>query len=212
MPFDPQKATMVCRFFEGILRHPKERYAAFTLLDWEKQYLRHVFGLVDEQGLRRIRRCYLEVAKKNGKALALDTPIPTPTGWTTMGELQPGVTIFDAAGRPASVIAATEPMLNHDCYAVEFWGGERIVADADHLWLTNSRSGGIGLRTTAQIADSVWIDAPGSEGPNHSVLLAGPIATDEAQFPVDPYVLGTWLAGDRVANEQILAGKDIWVP
>src|SRR5687767_7093737 len=29
-----------------------------------------------------------------GKALALDTPVPIPTGWTTMGELQPGGQVF----------------------------------------------------------------------------------------------------------------------
>jgi phage terminase large subunit-like protein len=68
MPFDPERATRVCRFFEKVLRHPKERYAPFTLLPWEESYLRRIFGLVDGQGLRRIRRCYLEVPKKNGKS------------------------------------------------------------------------------------------------------------------------------------------------
>ena len=30
-----------------------------------------------------------------GKALAVDTPIATPFGWTTMGELRPGDIVFD---------------------------------------------------------------------------------------------------------------------
>ena len=30
------------------------------------------------------------VARLEGKALALDTPVPTPMGWRTMGELEPG--------------------------------------------------------------------------------------------------------------------------
>ncbi len=35
------------------------------------------------------------VARLEGKALALDTPVPTPGGWRTMGDLEPGDTVFD---------------------------------------------------------------------------------------------------------------------
>ena len=34
------------------------------------------------------------VARLEGKALALDTEVPTPFGWTTMGELRPGDVVF----------------------------------------------------------------------------------------------------------------------
>src|ERR1035437_8049238 len=43
-----------------------------------------------------------------GKALALDTPIPTPTGWTTMGELQVGDEVFDNHGAPTKVTYVTD--------------------------------------------------------------------------------------------------------
>src|SRR6202050_558695 len=36
-----------------------------------------------------------------GKALALDTPLPTPAGWTTMGEVQVGDHLIGANGQPA---------------------------------------------------------------------------------------------------------------
>ena len=42
-----------------------------------------------------------------GKALALDTPLATPTGWTTMGEVQVGDELIGADGRPTRVVAAT---------------------------------------------------------------------------------------------------------
>ena len=44
-----------------------------------------------------------------GKALALDTPLPTPTGWTTMGEVQVGDRLLRRAraARPR-VVAATD--------------------------------------------------------------------------------------------------------
>ncbi|WP_326800291.1 replicative DNA helicase [Streptomyces sp. NBC_01808] len=75
-----------------------------------------------------------------GKALALDTPLPTPTGWTTMGEVRVGDYLLDAKGRPTRVVAATDVMRGRPCYEVEFSDGAKIVADADHQWLTWDRS------------------------------------------------------------------------
>jgi replicative DNA helicase len=74
-----------------------------------------------------------------GKALDLDTPLPTPTGWTTMGEVSVGDHLLGADGRPTRVVAATEVMTGRPCYEVEFSDGEVIVADAEHLWRTTTR-------------------------------------------------------------------------
>src|SRR6266508_3412755 len=45
-----------------------------------------------------------------GKALALDTPLPTPTGWTTMGDVELGDQLIGADGKPTTVVAATDVM------------------------------------------------------------------------------------------------------
>jgi replicative DNA helicase len=71
-----------------------------------------------------------------GKALVLDTPLPTPEGWTTMGEVAVGDRLMGADGRPVTVVAATEVMHERPCYQVEFSDGEVIVADGQHQWLT----------------------------------------------------------------------------
>jgi replicative DNA helicase len=75
-----------------------------------------------------------------GKALALDTPLPTPTGWTTMGEVRVGDALIGADGKPTRVVAATDVMLNRPCYEVEFSDGSVIVADAQHQWVTSTRA------------------------------------------------------------------------
>ncbi len=99
-----------------------------------------------------------------GKALALDTPLPTPTGWTTMGEVQVGDELYDAHGRPTRVVAATEVMHDRPCYEVEFSDGSTIVADAQHQWLTTPvvevrgrprPSLETSVRTTAELAATV---------------------------------------------------------
>ncbi|WP_204016937.1 replicative DNA helicase [Sphaerimonospora thailandensis] len=75
-----------------------------------------------------------------GKALALDTPLPTPTGWTTMGEVQVGDYLLGADGAPTRVVAATDVMIGRPCYEVEFSDGTVIVADAQHQWRTTTRA------------------------------------------------------------------------
>ncbi len=71
-----------------------------------------------------------------GKALATDTPLPTPAGWTTMGQVAVGDQLIGADGRPTTVVAATDVMYGRPCYEVEFSDGTVIVADAEHQWVT----------------------------------------------------------------------------
>ena len=71
-----------------------------------------------------------------GKALALDTPLPTPAGWTTMGEVRVGDYLLGADGKPTQVVAATGVLHGRPCYEVEFDDGTVIVADKNHQWVT----------------------------------------------------------------------------
>ena len=79
-------------------------------------------------------------APGGGKALACDTPIPTPTGWTTMGELKVGDEVLDENGKPCKVDAIFEQPADRPANEVVFDDGSVIVADDDHLWVTETRS------------------------------------------------------------------------
>ncbi len=81
-----------------------------------------------------------------GKALALDTPLPTPGGWTTMGDVSVGDELIDANGRATRVIAATPVLEERPCYEIDLSDGTTIVADASHQWPT-----GRGIVTTATL-------------------------------------------------------------
>src|ERR1700752_4205456 len=45
-----------------------------------------------------------------GKAVSLNSRLPTPSGWTTMGEVQTGDWLLGADGKPTRVVAATDVM------------------------------------------------------------------------------------------------------
>jgi deoxycytidine triphosphate deaminase len=91
------------------------------------------------------------VARIEGKALALDTEVPTPRGWTTMGELELGDWVLDSEGRPTPVIAATEAMLDRPCRALEFSDGTEVVADVEHRWPVSGPGGAFRIITTGEI-------------------------------------------------------------
>ncbi len=107
-----------------------------------------------------------------GKALAVDTPLPTPTGWTTMGEVRPGDLLIGADGEPTGVVAATEVMTGRPCYEVEFSDGTIIVADEQHQWPTES-----GIRTTAELRSGadrlIPATLPTSRGGTTALLSLG---------------------------------------
>ncbi|GAD83132.1 replicative DNA helicase [Nocardia asteroides] len=92
-----------------------------------------------------------------GKALALDTPLPTPNGWTTMGEVRVGDELVGPDGRPTRVVATTEVMSDRPCYEVEFSDGTVIIADEEHQWTTLAPTLAPHpvVRTTGDIAHSL---------------------------------------------------------
>ncbi len=155
-----------------------------------------------------------------GKALSLDTPLATPEGWTTMGDVQVGQRLLGADGRPVTVVAATEVMTGRPCYEVLFSDGETIVADAQHQWLTWTRAarryearlrghrrefaGPVPPRvvTTEEIADSVRCPTADAR-PNHAVEVCAPLRLPEADLPIPPYALGCWLGAGHSAGARI---------
>jgi replicative DNA helicase len=143
-----------------------------------------------------------------GKALALDTPLPTPDGWTTMGEVAVGDYVIGADGRPTRVVAATEVMEGRPCYEVAFSDGSVIVADEQHQWETSDRAarrspGGVPrIRTTAEIAASLRTQNAEARL-NHSVRVADPLELPDRELPLSPYVLGAWLGDGTSAGSSI---------
>ena len=133
--YDEDRANRAVRFIEN-LKHTKGRWAGkrFWLLPWQEQIIRDIFGIVDENGHRQFRTAYVEIPKKNGKQLALDTPIPTPAGFTAMGDLKVGDIVFDENGKPCHVVAKSEVDDTEQAYKLTFRDGCSIIAGERHLW------------------------------------------------------------------------------
>ena len=98
-------------------------------------------------------------AAGGGKALGLETHLPTPVGATTMFKIDIGDPLFDENGRVCRVTEKSEILIDREVYRLQFEDGSVFFADADHQWLTFTaaeldREGFHGaLRTTATLAD-----------------------------------------------------------
>jgi predicted phage terminase large subunit-like protein len=123
----------------------------------------------------------------SAKALALDTPIPTPDGWKSMLQLKVGDQVFGKDGKPCNVTWKSEIFKNRPVYNVVTDCGDVIVADRDHEWLVRL----CGKRPVHKIKETWELCRRRAKRP----MIEGSCALElpESELPIDPYVLGIWL-------------------
>lgn len=144
-----------------------------------------------------------------GKALALDTPIRTPSGWSTMGDISDGDLVYDEEGRPTRVTKAHPVLFGRKCYRVAFSDGSTIVADGDHLWSPETKLGRKAsargnprpnpVLSTEEIRATLYY---GVER-NYSIRCAGPLYGISDGLRIDPYLLGCWLGDGSSSGAEI---------
>lgn len=143
-----------------------------------------------------------------GKALDLETPIPTPSGWASMGTLRVGQSVFDERGLPCLVTHVSPVFHDRDCYRVTFSDGAELIADAQHKWTVDdySRPAAPERRTltTAEMAKSVKL----KNRHRYAIPVAGPLDTSAAKLPIDPYTLGVWLGDGHSYSAQLSLNVD----
>lgn len=123
------------------------------------------------------------------KGLPIDTPIPTPNGWSTMGDVKVGDIVFDRFGKKTKIIGKSKQKTK-DCYKITFDDTSIAICDDEHYWTLYDG-------TVVQIKDL--------KVKNH-INTAGPIECEEKELPVDPYVLGIWLGDGRNRGGEITSG------
>lgn len=181
----------------------------FNLRRWQRRYLIQVLATKDkETGLRTYRESFFFIPRKNGKALSLDTPIPTPNGWTTMGDLKDGDQVYSGDGYICNVIHAFEVLDSPDSYEVEFSNGEKIKACADHKWTIHTKDDRSNRRPGRVLSTKELIPIL-KQGKEYNLAIERmktPLDSKDVDLPIDPYLLGLWLGDGSSASAEITTG------
>ena len=187
-----------------LCRSDVNAFCEFVLLDdlTGKAVEQSPFHVQLQQELTTHRQIVVMSHPDSGKALPLDTEIPTPDGWKTMGELKVGDRVFGADGAPCNVTFATGVQLNRQLYEVEFEDGVVIRADAEHQWSIRKRQAPLTKRvaTTAEMLEKL------RESDGHyvwSVPCAKPVEYEQRDLLIPPYVLGAWLGNGTSVNSTL---------
>lgn len=239
--FSEKSAAHIFRFFEKGLTLSDGQFEGipFKLAPMQCFILGSIFGwkkvspedrelwndkfdpsLLKNRPSRRFRRAFIEMGKGQGKLLALDTPIPTPYGWSTMGDIRPGDFVIGGDGKPVMVVDESDIISDGVSYDVVFDDGSIIKADAGHLWLTTKAKNNIGggrskkmrakngmknswktaVRTTQEIRDTLRYSNGKYQSANHRIDVFPGMDLPEVELPINPYSLGVWL-GDGCKNQ-----------
>lgn len=202
--FDPARVDRVIAAFRQ-LRHTKGRFAGqrFDPDVWQVAYLiAPPAGWVHRSPdsgnwVRIITIAYFDMPRKNGKGIAVDTPLLTGRGWIKFGDVRPGDLVHAVDGSMTEVTFVSDEH-HRPCYEVEFADGQAVVCDDEHLWTVFDRCR----------ERDVTIDAPtlhqnhrwaARRDTRYSVRMDRTLDRPAADLLIDPYLLGAWL-GDGATD------------
>jgi hypothetical protein len=176
--------------------------------DYEANAPHYLAGSVDRLAARHYSRA-LAVCVDDFKGLALDTPLPTPNGWTTMGAVRVGDSLFDQDGYP-TVVTGKSRVKSLPCFRLTFDDASSVVCDEEHLWALSV--GGRDRRSVVWSARQIFERGVFNDTarPQRDLRVVNPVALDlpEAMLPIAPYVLGYWLGNGKASDGSFCAHED----
>ncbi len=153
----------------------------------------------------------LRTGRRLGKALDEDELIPTPAGFTRMGDLKVGDQVLDENGKPCNVTFVTPTQLDRQCYEVKFSDGSTVIADEDHQFtvyshhVRNNINRGMHSTNTPETLTVKQILETFDK--NYGIPVTKPIQYEAKEYPLHPYLLGYWL-GNKFSKEDKITTSD----
>ena len=173
------------------------------------------------QTLQQLRDVYGESVDKivQGNAAPLDSLISTPSGWQRMGDTEAGDVILTPFGS-RTTITGVFPKGTRPVYRVTLRDGSSSEVCEQHLWQVErwksairylggkdengrrryegTRADGKTAQRFVEVVDTLALKAQVDAGKQIDLPRMEPLAYDEQDLPVDPYVLGVILGDGHV--------------
>lgn len=174
------------------------RFPLYTV-NWHHKILADALERVENGTLKRL---IVNMPPRHGKLSADSTPVLTPFGWKTHGELQVGDLVFHPCGKQIKVLAISEK--DYASLEVEFSNGEKIKVHPNHEWTVYDRASST-WRTleTKEILNTKYYSGNRSRFQLPNILA---IDNNIVQVPLNPYFFGAWL-GDGTSKKPAITSE-----
>lgn len=138
-----------------------------------------------------------------GKALALDTPVLTRTGWKEHGDLTIRDEVLAPNGEFVKVLAI-HPVCDME-YEVTFTNGEKVVCHGNHEWNVYNRH-----KNREDKIETKQMVSDFTDGKRfyYQLPIVEPIIGEVKELPVKPYTLGVWLGDGRNTNPDVCGAEE----
>lgn len=140
----------------------------------------------------------------SGKAQPLDAKILTPSGWSTMGEMEVGKEVIAPDGSVTKV-TGVHPQGKQRTFRIGFADGRVTYASGDHLWriyYSGFRRGGDGSHW--RIVDTHELFRTLNTTNKYIyVQLIKPHESEDIALPMDPYTLGVILGDGSITHRTV---------
>ena len=146
----------------------------------------------------------------SGKGHPNSEVLPTPNGYTQVGDIKVGDYVYDENGYPVKVIGVYPQGKKH-LYEAVFSDGTHVPCNDEHIWSvrgrwTHYKDGPYQNMTLRELMDAgIHRDQGRGDGSvvnNWFIPVNAPLYREEVQLPLDPYVLGV-LIGDGCLTDTV---------
>lgn len=200
---------------KGLARQNLQAFVLYTmpnyLMGWvHERICWEMERFLEDVVAQRSPRLIITMPPRSGKLCADSTPVLTPTGWATHGELKPGDFVFSPSGKPVQVLAVGPK--GYATHGVTFTTGETIATHLDHEWQIYSRP----MQSYRTVETRFFVEPSkktgqvrrlssgeiGKRGGRYlyQVDNPSPLQMPAQEHVLHPYALGVWL-GDGSSSK-----------
>lgn len=198
----PQQVEIAEITLHGKTKPGLETFVKGKIGDTERDILGFVDRIVVDQ-----KKDDGSVIVEDWKGLALDTLLPTPTGWTTMGEVSEGDELLGSDGNITKVLKKSD-VHNRPCYKISFDSGETVTCDNVHLWQISINDNDITDDNYDIVVDTDNLYKMFEKNRALAIRNVAPVtAFKKKRLAIPPYLLGVWLGNGSDNNELYYSDK-----
>ena len=147
----------------------------------------------------------------SGKGHTPDTPIPTPEGMKTIGDLKVGDYVFDRFGKPTKVLGIYHRG-KMDLYKVTLQDNSSVTVSKDHIWSLMTSRNRLKEVTTEELLNNDQkpiIDKRGNTTHySYHIPLNKWVMFNPRPYEVNPYVVGALLGDGCLSERQLTISSD----